>query len=518
MTTPDQSTARQQLTVAMIVRDAAELLPASLQSVQSLADEIVVLDTGSADATVDVACQHGATVHRVDWQDSFAAARNECLRQVAGEWVLWLDAGETLDGTAARQLRNFLNQSADPNRAYLMFVERPALQAPGRYERVGQLRLHPMRPGLQFTGRLREQILPALLEAGVEADALDIVIHRGAADQEPRRRQARAERNLWLADLSLVDDGQRPGWLLARAEALEQLGRTPEAQETYRRLLEIADRGSSQMLEGYYGLLTTLDNQPEQSEAQIATCLEALDVYPLDAQLLCGMGSYLVREQRLELAARSYELAVRHGQIDPSVWHLSNLADTAAMCLSLVHQLLGEAGKAITVLRERLAEQPESAQLRRQLIDLYVKSGRGKEALDECKRLPFDTPHRDQLSSVVRGAVLTAAGQPAEGLPLLVAAHADGCRDTLCLRWLATAHATTGDWDQFESTVTEWRRHEPESAEIDAIRRLAARRRAAASEASPAESLPPPAVPAPLGSHRRAEEPAGEEIPLHFRD
>lgn len=508
MSAPDPSDASRRLSVAMIVKNAAETLPATLQSVSVLADEIVVLDTGSTDATIDVARLHGAVVHQAAWQDSFAAARNECLQHVTGDWVLWLDAGETLDATAERQLHNFLGQTADRDKAYLMFIERPALQAAGCTERIGQVRLHARRPELKFAGRLREQLLPSAVAAGMQVDALDCSIHRTAADHEPRRHAARAERNLRLADLALADEGEQPAWLAARAEALAQLGRNDEAQSVYRRLLEIADRSDSEKLEGYYGLLTTMEGQPAASEGQVAICLEALDVYPLDAQLLCAMGNYLLGEERLDLAARSYELAVRHGQVDPATWHLTELADVAATCLSLVHQLQGNTGKAIEVLREGLVERPQSARLRRQIIELYIKSGQGRDAIDECKRLPFDTPYRSQLSSVARGAALTAAGQPTEGIALLAAAYESGCRDTLCLRWLATAYTTVKQWDQFESIVADWEQIEPENPEIEGIRRLAARCRETGHTAFPAETPPQPIVPRPKGTLRRVTEPS----------
>jgi hypothetical protein len=58
------------------------------------------------------------------------------------------------------------------------------------------------------------------------------------------------------------------------------------------------------MLEGYYGLLTTFDGDPSQSDQQITACLEALEVYPLDAQLLVAMGGYMQNQNRLDLAAR----------------------------------------------------------------------------------------------------------------------------------------------------------------------------------------------------------------------
>src|SRR4051794_12018490 len=103
-------TARPRLSVAILVRDAAERLAATLASMQGLADEIVVADTGSTDATLDVARRYAAKIVELPWVDDFSQSRNSALAQVTGEWVLWLDAGETLTATAASELRQFIDQ------------------------------------------------------------------------------------------------------------------------------------------------------------------------------------------------------------------------------------------------------------------------------------------------------------------------------------------------------------------------------------------------------------------------
>src|ERR1700682_941360 len=84
------------LSVAMIVRDEQELLAETLSSVQPLADEIIVLDTGSTDRTVELANEFGATVHGKPWANDFSAARNHCQHFLTGSWVLWVNAGEVL--------------------------------------------------------------------------------------------------------------------------------------------------------------------------------------------------------------------------------------------------------------------------------------------------------------------------------------------------------------------------------------------------------------------------------------
>ena len=84
----------------MIVKNEEAHLAGCLGSVADLVDEIVVVDTGSTDATAAVASRFGARVYPFHWVDSFAAARNESLRHARGDWIFWLDARR--DGSTRR--------------------------------------------------------------------------------------------------------------------------------------------------------------------------------------------------------------------------------------------------------------------------------------------------------------------------------------------------------------------------------------------------------------------------------
>ncbi len=84
------------LSLCMIVKDEEALLPQCLESVHGFVDEMIVVDTGSADRTVDIARAFGARVYSFDWCDDFSAARNESLKYARGEWILVLDADEVM--------------------------------------------------------------------------------------------------------------------------------------------------------------------------------------------------------------------------------------------------------------------------------------------------------------------------------------------------------------------------------------------------------------------------------------
>ena len=93
------------LTFCIIVKNEEKNLPRCLASVKNVVDEIVVLDTGSTDRTPEIAQEFGAKVHYFEWCNDFAAARNESLKYVTGDWVLVLDADEYLSPKIAPHIR-----------------------------------------------------------------------------------------------------------------------------------------------------------------------------------------------------------------------------------------------------------------------------------------------------------------------------------------------------------------------------------------------------------------------------
>ena len=96
------------LELSMIVKNGQSTLARCLESVRPVVDEIVIADTGSTDATVEIASQYGARIVEISWEDDFSKARNAALRHGRCEWILFLDADELLDAGAATQIAPLL--------------------------------------------------------------------------------------------------------------------------------------------------------------------------------------------------------------------------------------------------------------------------------------------------------------------------------------------------------------------------------------------------------------------------
>lgn len=84
------------ISLCMIVKDKEAVIERCLQTIRPLVDEIVVVDTGSADATKHLAGRYTDQVYDFQWIDDFSAARNFSFSFATKEYILWLDADDTL--------------------------------------------------------------------------------------------------------------------------------------------------------------------------------------------------------------------------------------------------------------------------------------------------------------------------------------------------------------------------------------------------------------------------------------
>lgn len=101
------------ISLCMIVRNEELNIRRCLDSVKNYVDEMVIVDTGSADRTKAVCSEYGARIFDFEWKNDFAAARNFSLEKARGDWILWLDADEVADMADFSSLRVYLDNSED---------------------------------------------------------------------------------------------------------------------------------------------------------------------------------------------------------------------------------------------------------------------------------------------------------------------------------------------------------------------------------------------------------------------
>lgn len=95
------------ISVCMIVKSEEAVLARCLQDASMFADEIVILDTGSADHTREIASKYTDRIYDFTWCDDFAAARNASFEKATCDYVMWLDADDLINQANCEKINQF---------------------------------------------------------------------------------------------------------------------------------------------------------------------------------------------------------------------------------------------------------------------------------------------------------------------------------------------------------------------------------------------------------------------------
>lgn len=233
------------LSVSMIVKNEEKFLPGCLESVRSIADEIVIADTGSTDATVAIAQSYGAVVVHTSWEGDFARARNVSLERCTGRWVLYIDADERLEASQREYIRALTAFAPDDVGAFLCTIVSPHRQRDNSVEQHSGAYPRLFRnlgyPAVQFHGRVHEQVSPSILAAGKTLAPSDVVIHHLGYEQSVEVMHNKVQRNFDLLMRHIREEPTNGQAWLHLGFTLAFMGKNTEAEESLRFALKLGN-------------------------------------------------------------------------------------------------------------------------------------------------------------------------------------------------------------------------------------------------------------------------------------
>lgn len=356
------------LSLSMIVRNEEAQISRCLKSVEGFCDELLVLDTGSSDNTVELARAAGARVETMAWPGDFAPARNRALELVAGDWVLVLDADEFLLSDAKAPLQALMAQP-DVLVINLLRYEEGAAQAP--YSSVSRLfRRHPaLRWNRAYHSMIDDSVI-ALLQQEPQWRVVDCpepaLVHTGyqpdqllAGDKASRLRQA--------MEAELLD---RPGdpYACAKLAGLEiEAGQRERALELLE--LGLAQCGANDHAERYELLLhlAMAHGQVDLPEAEkhyrAALAVPLAPRLNISARL--NLGALMLRQNRLQEAAELTEAATRQVPEVMLGWYN----------LGLIRRKGGDIGGALEAYETALQLAPRNPEIHQNLAAAQLLGG-----------------------------------------------------------------------------------------------------------------------------------------------
>jgi tetratricopeptide (TPR) repeat protein len=364
-----------QLSLCAIARDEENSLPRCLASVKDVVDEMIVLDTGSTDRTVAIAEEFGAKVYHFPWCDDFAAARNEALKYVRGEWVLVLDADEVLVPEIVPQLQRLMSDRKNLV-INLMRQEIGASQSP--YSLVSRLfRRHEQ---IKFTrpyhALIDDSVLKilkhesdwnivtinsvAILHYGYQAEAID------SLDKYTRAR---------LLMEKFVENNPHDPYVCSKLGALYlQIGQVKSGIKFLKQGLKSNQAEPPILYELYYSLGNAYRKQGnfDKAQAQYQKAISQNILPKLKIGSYINLAGLLQQTGNLSAAKQLYEAVLK---LDP---HLAIALYNLGMTLKRLKQY----PEAIKVYQQVIKLEPNNADAYQNLGVVYYQAGYMKECLD----------------------------------------------------------------------------------------------------------------------------------------
>lgn len=297
----------------MIVRNEEERLATSLESVIEYVDEIVIVDTGSSDRTVDIAKKYTDNVFCIDWEGDFSAARNFAKSCCSGEWILSLDADEKLDcrdGT----LRELI--AADQEHAlFFLPLDSQSTECLKEYDRFMVVRFFRNKPEYSFAGKIHEQVMiPKPDEVGFAANP--IIVH---AAVPLRQRNRRRYRNLTLLRRAIAVEPNNI--FLLYYIGIEWLGlkRWDKALPIFQSVVKaLTDEQLLFRAPAIRGLIACLSAVGKNDDA-LRFCMDETLHYPAYTDLFFDGGILLEKRGEYEAAVKWFDMAIQCG-LPPAIF------------------------------------------------------------------------------------------------------------------------------------------------------------------------------------------------------
>jgi glycosyltransferase involved in cell wall biosynthesis/cytochrome c-type biogenesis protein CcmH/NrfG len=427
------------ISLCMIVKNEEDWVDAAVESVRSIVDEVIIVDTGSTDSTPAHARALGARLIESPWTDSFAEARNVSLDAATQPWILVLDADERIATRDLARLRDLTRVGAADGYHVIQrnYVSRSGLfgwtankddyEEGARYTGYVDnplIRLFRNSPQIRFRGAVHEIIDPPSLPKHLKFGSTSVVIHHyGKVRNE---EHVLAKQRLYLA-LGLKKVNQDPGNAKAHFDLgiqYQELGRDEEACACFDLAFDLTRQPtvlvywaiSEKKLRNYHSAAGLLNHAVElgldsfevhlelgnvhlaqcewtAAQAEYAKCLSLNPHNPVPAfnhgLALRKMGdtegavNFYTLALRLDPGFREpmMELAVLHLQNnrpDEALRILQDVHDSDANVLSLVgtaHLQKGELDQAQKHLEDALRKNRHLIDARLNLAQVYTRKG-----------------------------------------------------------------------------------------------------------------------------------------------
>lgn len=402
----------QRISLCMIVKNEEKYLPGCLKTVHGLVDEIIVVDTGSTDRTMEIARHYGAKIYEHPWQNDFSLHRNQSIDYATGDWILILDADEELDPSEHNLIRSAIKRK---NIDAITFVVYNKIQS----GRVGFLNSHRMfrnGKGYHYSGIVHNQLI---MDGSSLSSQLKVYHHGYGLSDEQMRAKGRRTEALLMKQLEENPDNAFAHFNLA--QIYRGLG---EPQKSLDHALRVIEQLSPENIDRRHVYVMALDQigcayvgleQLDKAKEHFYKALEIKEDY-LDP--LFNLGYVYSREGNFDKADELFKryLAVREKFSEHREWIgliLNNLNSQFAVYygLGLSQIYRNNPAKALEYFKETINQVEDFEYTHHLIARCYRSVGDPDKIIYHCDRA-IEFGHEDAEIYLLKGEAFLNKKEP----------------------------------------------------------------------------------------------------------
>ena len=286
------------LSLCMIVKDEGKTLERCLNSVKSFINEIIIVDTGSKDNTVEIAKKFNAKIYKFKWIDDFSAARNFAFSKATSDYIMWLDGDDFINEDDIKKIESLLS-NMDSSYDYISAEYILARNSEGKVSTsLRRNRIVKRQSAFLWVGNVHEYL--AVYGKGLEGN---FSIEHGKVKEY-------TDRNLQIFKTMEKNNKKfTPRDIYYYANELFDNGYYKESINQYNKFIDTKE-GWIEDIKGAYLKIIRALNLINEKDKIVDVALESLKIDTPTAEIACSLGEYYFEKENYNQAAFWYRVAL----------------------------------------------------------------------------------------------------------------------------------------------------------------------------------------------------------------
>lgn len=398
------------LSLCLIVKNEEKKIKKCIESVKTIVNEIIVVDTGSDDNTVSVVKDLGAKVYYYKWNKDFSAARNYALKKAKGDWIIFLDSDEYVSEESLKYIKNIIDES-EIMKCNSILIESININEDTNtiQSKLNIIKIFKNNSNLRYKGKIHEKIFNSNGNLQVMDGSEYIKVFHTGYSSSTLKEKNKAGRNIELLYEELDNNKNDSNIYFYLVESLLINNEIDKAYEYCDEVFRCGNGSVTGIYEKtYVHKLSILMHNNEDEKKICDTYKKAIEVnefYPdFDAKMQIYYYSKNEYEKALEYSKRCIEKMNNYDQPIES-WIMPKARDVYVMTGN-IYDLLGLKRDSLQIWINILKFYKEDEYSLYKLLNIFKENESKEEILDFLKKI-FDINNPKEKLTIIRAAIRT---------------------------------------------------------------------------------------------------------------